>query len=1607
MEKLMNAIRNNDYNEVERLLVHDEHLDLRVSNEAGFTCLHYFNTEKITQLLLCRLKQKGLSLINCQNKYGDTPLHMWCKVTSEGCGLLDFCEMKGIMTALLKAGADCNIQNNQGDTVLHTTFIYGGDAGLGLDADQIGDLIELLCMNNADPNIADYDEGATALHYAVTNTSTKNVELLLSKGNCCDVNARDSAGRTALHYLTTCDDETVVKLLLERGADAQLANFDGQTALHGAAACGNEMLARVILEREIYREKSRHPDALSKPANPKVVNMADKNGVTPLHLAAAFKNTSLVGVLVECGADLNAVDRYGDASLHYAAYGGTIEIVNILKNAGADLKLENNKGWVPWDFALQRNYYNTAAALEHVLWSKRLAENSLALQQEFPGDDIFNIWVPENCIMSDPCDLGHITEETWKGLALKFNGDFQSYLEGMMSVQGIGMVQANADINEGQEIQHAIETFMNRLALCVARIDKRFAGEIFKSGSWYEGTKIGEPDEFDFMFCLSEFEKRCLIPFDNETYDDVSVYRKTIASSKTDSDSDLDDVNADCVFDMFFQDNQLQGERVMEALVDACKKALCTMQNDTGSPNLSLIGVTDHTLEDGLWLKTGTTTCELKFIWTGAMYKQLVITTDFVPALHVRSWPSFANSQSNLLPAGVTNKGCHVVHKSEKWRLSFSLVEQAIMTTLPQSIRLAYIGAKVALHPAVAARFSIACADNEAQSSVSAMDEDNGDEQYMLLADDFGCVVECDDDDCNDKDYGDNDLCKEDTDLLDNKNNQNHSKQKTDPVQPRHEISTDSENKSDKRECTNVSPDETPDSTKEHCAETAGSSQHDAEQPWTAGSIRKNTDGSLEERLPNNPAPCSKIIAKKLLTARSESGDVVTALKIQGSDDNKQQIEDFLAKLGATTPMTVNARIQNERTSEKLIPIDARHYIPSYLLKLLLFDCIEDCCRNGTDWSEINACIPTALPNVTYEITKLLTFINQSTGSVLQSTRSRIKQMDTVFKQSRRRLAIHNRRSQEYRHSMRSDIQSLDKLQQNANSGTCQKACNNGRTEDHSVRKTEDKLSPSNVKCQPLLTNVGVCHGGMHNSNWTTFVWVHQVGSQMHWSTTAILSGLQNGCDVQAKHRTCNLIMQVSSAKDAKTVHLFEDSRKKEQVAKEFLQKAIFNVGSMVNKLTIVNNKLSVGIKIAHTIIDKSIAEAVKIDKVCMEGSIEEVVSTKAGFSITGAIAKEKINMKVYQSIDSDLWKNLAVAISEQIFTNASGFKQNLDSIRWLIRDIDKDKMTMMRELKEDIVKHDISEATKKDEVINADDDAEFKKYAYMELPRYTLGNDAVVRFFSKMSPWKMILNNDPLENAFVVSKSKKMADKEREKAAKEDKETKEKENDDDDDEDEENMVKKSHCPKVIDGMNAYREMIKVASGIAENFFEERISFLKTKNRHLAALRDIEDQIKSDCYLENCTNGELNDALKYSEKAKAGVVDWVKEVKHQIGKHDKASLRILSENIASIIAKEKKTNLKQYLQSLNDNLMNFYKRNNVGQTRRKKIVAHLEQADLDIKDLLLNSRDKRITETAKLIFTMKDQMKDLAQSIIRDCEDNNHEEATNDISHLDRPKLRP
>lgn len=127
---------------------------------------------------------------------------------------------------------------------------------------------------------------------------------------------------------------------------------------------------------------------------PTTVNRADKNGCSPLHLAAgahveprlalgtsrpskptSTEDVSVIESLLAHGARLDAHDKKGNTCLHYATAWGNLKAVRALIQAGAVPVSTNREGWQPNSYSLtvQAEVYYKALVTE---WEKRMDEGA-------------------------------------------------------------------------------------------------------------------------------------------------------------------------------------------------------------------------------------------------------------------------------------------------------------------------------------------------------------------------------------------------------------------------------------------------------------------------------------------------------------------------------------------------------------------------------------------------------------------------------------------------------------------------------------------------------------------------------------------------------------------------------------------------------------------------------------------------------------------------------------------------------------------------------------------------------------------------------------------------------------------------------------------------------------------------------------------------------------------------------------------------------------------------------------------------------------------------------------------------------------------------------
>jgi ankyrin repeat protein len=178
-----------------------------VNDELLFGSLHYENLEMFKILL----KKSGN--INIQNKDGETLLHKKA-----------FCGSIEIVDFLIKNGADVNIRDNQGRIPLH----------LASQEYQIGEQkTRLLIKSGSDVNAKDKN-GRTPIDKAInwgcfSNRTINSIKVLIEAG--ADVNIKNNEGKTALHESASFFADEIVELLIKSGADVNIKDNEGKIAL--------------------------------------------------------------------------------------------------------------------------------------------------------------------------------------------------------------------------------------------------------------------------------------------------------------------------------------------------------------------------------------------------------------------------------------------------------------------------------------------------------------------------------------------------------------------------------------------------------------------------------------------------------------------------------------------------------------------------------------------------------------------------------------------------------------------------------------------------------------------------------------------------------------------------------------------------------------------------------------------------------------------------------------------------------------------------------------------------------------------------------------------------------------------------------------------------------------------------------------------------------------------------------------------------------------------------------------------------------------------------------------------------------------------------------
>jgi ankyrin repeat protein len=183
--------------------------------------------------------------------------------------------------------------------------------------------------------------GSTPLDLAVASGAVETAQLLIDNG--ADVRRVYPSGRTPLHIAAAGGVPAMVALLIDRGADVEAQDKLRMSPLDLAITKNQAASVNLLLEAGAKLGPYSLESALRGNNRPEVLKVLLAHSTRPLapllKTAIAQNRSSVVEVLIQAGADVNARDDAGFTALHDAALAGNLKAARLLVEHGADVNI--------------------------------------------------------------------------------------------------------------------------------------------------------------------------------------------------------------------------------------------------------------------------------------------------------------------------------------------------------------------------------------------------------------------------------------------------------------------------------------------------------------------------------------------------------------------------------------------------------------------------------------------------------------------------------------------------------------------------------------------------------------------------------------------------------------------------------------------------------------------------------------------------------------------------------------------------------------------------------------------------------------------------------------------------------------------------------------------------------------------------------------------------------------------------------------------------------------------------------------------------------------------------------------------------------------------
>ena len=567
--------------------------------------------------------------------------------------------------------------------------------------------------------------GETLLHKAVeTRASMETVQFLISAG--VSVNSTNSLGMTPVHMLRylDCTSNPVDRYDEEKSGHSKLVKL---FVMEGYNINSQDIFGRALLHYVIseLRQSSLVQFLVNKGAD---LNIKDKNGVTPLHLACSWNNTANLKEVIRSGCAIDAEDKNGATIFHYTVfYNSASSLAHLLTLCDSYLVSKpDSSGRTPIQWARHFGYVKLIDILENYF---------LSLNSGFQRGELLDLF-PLKEEFTDIMKKEEVENMQSKDFCL--DGNPHKTLKKLLTSPVIGQLQ---QIQETQDIKSAVIKVIERASSIVSKAYALFTFVPEISGGVSEGTKCGFPDEFDFLCTMIKL---------GECFQEPDVESSPPMFCQLQLKPDLCLSASDQIMQYVDEDNSLRSAKLVNDFSAQLNRAFFAEEIWTDIVSLAPLSV----------CVMGANAAKISLQWCGQVYRDLSISVDIVPALHFPMfWPPDV-CKTPLLHAKIKEKGIHVVmalhaksffKSGEKhFRLSFSLAETAIFQALPKHVHSGYILSKAVrstyvcqqIAPGVQTVQELPSSSNEARHSEGDTDQSTHKEVEIALPEDNNISAE-------------------------------------------------------------------------------------------------------------------------------------------------------------------------------------------------------------------------------------------------------------------------------------------------------------------------------------------------------------------------------------------------------------------------------------------------------------------------------------------------------------------------------------------------------------------------------------------------------------------------------------------------------------------------------------------------------------------------------------------------------------------------------------------------------------------------------------------------------------------------------------------------